>query len=173
MTYEDIRISWLATLGRVASTLLDLVTKICFHLSAWSLALIVIIILKEVVMRYFFNAPSSWATDVNTWLLALSIMLALPEITRTNGNVAITVIVDKLGSSKQMIMRRSVAFLGCVVCLVVCYIASLETIRQYDLGIATLWVSPIPKWWISSVIPVGFFLTAVHFLRQGIRPGTQ
>ena len=85
----------LAILNRMAS-ILDQVTKLSFHLSGLALASMLCLIINEVIMRYFFNAPTTWSADINQWLFAISIMLVLPEVTRTNGNIAITVIVDRL-----------------------------------------------------------------------------
>jgi C4-dicarboxylate transporter, DctQ subunit len=155
--------------NRMAS-ILDQLTRLSFNLSGLALALMVFLIIYEVTMRYFFNSPTNWSSDVNQWLFALAIMLALPEITRANGNVAITIIIEKLSHHKKVFIFRAIAILAFVVCMAVAYIAGMESYRQYVNGIATMWVNPIPKWWISSVIPFGFFLSGVHFLREGIRP---
>lgn len=149
---------------------LDQLTRISFVLSGLALASIVLLILYEVTMRYFFNAPTNWSSDVNQWLFALTVMLALPEITREKGNVAITVLIEKLSHSKRVIVCRFIALLGASVCLAVCYIAGMECVRQYQAGITTTWINPIPKWWISLVIPVGFFLTGAQFLREAVSP---
>lgn len=162
----------LAILNGMAS-ILDLVTKVSYNLGGLALASILCLILNEVMMRYFFNAPTTWSMDVNQWLFALTIMLALPEITRTNGNVAITVIIDRMPHSRKELIRRSIAILSFLMCLAAFYIAGIESLRQYNNGITTIWVNPIPKWWISSVIPFGFFLSAMQFLRVGVTPGPQ
>lgn len=152
------------------TSILDQLTKLSFNLSGLALASMVFLIIYEVAMRYFFNSPTNWSSDVNQWLFALAVMLALPEITRANGNVAITIIIEKLSHKKKVIIFRAIAILGFMVCMVVCCITGIESYRQFNNGIATMWVKPIPKWWISSVIPFGFFLSGVHFLREGIRP---
>jgi TRAP-type C4-dicarboxylate transport system permease small subunit len=159
----------LAILHRMAC-LLDQVTKLSYNLSGLALAALLLLILNEVVMRYFFNAPTTWSADVNQWLFALAIMLVLPEITRTNGNIAISVIVDRLPPGKKELMRRVIFFLSFLMCLAAFYISGTESLRQFNTGIMTIWIHPVPKWWVSSVIPFGFFLSAVQFLRLGIMP---
>jgi C4-dicarboxylate transporter, DctQ subunit len=151
--------------------ILDLVTRMSTILSGLALASILLLTLKEVAMRYFFNAPTTWANDVNQWFFALAIMLALPEITRTNGHIAISVLIDRLPHTKKNIACRVIAILSFLMCLAAFYISGVETLRQYQFGITTMWVSPIPKWWISSVIPFSFMLMALQFLRSGIMPG--
>lgn len=159
----------LAILDRMAS-ILDQVTRLSYHLSGLALASMLCLIINEVFMRYFFNAPTTWSADINQWLFAVSIMLVLPEITRTNGNIAITVIVDRLSHRKKDFLCRVILFASFMMCLAAFYISGTETLRQYQSGIMTLWIKPIPKWWISSAIPFGFFLSAIQFLRLGILP---
>ena len=94
MTEGNANNSPLAILNGMASAL-DLVIKVCYFISGGALAVILLSVLTEVFMRYFFNSPTQWSNDLCTWMLAISIMFALPEITRTKGNVAIDVLVEK------------------------------------------------------------------------------
>lgn len=164
--------SSLAILQRMAS-ILDQVTKLSYNLSALAMAAMLCLIINEVVMRYFFNAPTTWSSDANQWLFALTVMLALPEITRVNGNVAITVILERMPYHRKDILSRILAIISFVACMLALYITGTETLRQVSGDISTTWVRPIPKWWISVVIPFGFLLTSIHFLRIGLKPKPQ
>jgi TRAP-type C4-dicarboxylate transport system permease small subunit len=159
--------STLVILNRMARVL-DQVTKLSFNLSGLALASMLLLIINEVVLRYFFNAPTTWSADLNQWFFALTTMLVLPEITRNNGNVAITVLVDKLPAGKKELMVRVILFLSFLMCLAAVYITGSESLRQVKAGVMTMWIHPIPKWWISAVIPFGFLLSAMQFLRLGI-----
>jgi TRAP-type C4-dicarboxylate transport system permease small subunit len=46
------------------------------------------------------------------------------------------------------------------------WITGSETWRQYAQGVWTLSALPIPKWWVSILIPYGMLSSALHFLRQ-------
>ena len=172
MTAQTVHKPLPAILRGVAGTL-DFVTKASSVLSAMALAAILILTLKEVAMRYFFNAPTTWANDVNQWFFALVVMLIVPEIARTNGHIAISVLVDRMPHRKRDVAMRVIAVLSCLMCLAAFYISGNETWRQFTSGITTMWVSPIPKWWISIVIPFGFLLSALQFLRLGVLPKTE
>ncbi|MCK4502472.1 MAG: TRAP transporter small permease subunit [Desulfuromonadales bacterium] len=155
-------LSWM---GRI----LDLLTKITFHIAGAALAGILCLIVKEVFMRYVFNAPSTWAGDANQWFFALATMLALPEITRVNGNVAITILLERLPQGKRVVLARSIAIVSCFACLLAVYISGNEVMRQFSRGILTNWIYPVPKWWVSGAIPLGFFLSSLQFLRLGFQ----
>jgi len=155
-------LSWM---GRI----LDLLTKITFHIAGAALAGILCLIVKEVFMRYLFNAPSTWAGDANQWFFALATMLALPEITRVNGNVAITILLERLPQDKRLILARVLALVSCFAGFLAVYISGNEVMRQYSMGITTNWIYPVPKWWVSGAIPVGFLLSSLQFLRLGFQ----
>ena len=169
MTKGDGKTSPLAIPNGMASAL-DLVIKICYFISGGALAVILFSVLTEVSMRYFFNSPTQWSNDLCTWMLAISIMFALPEITRTKGNVAIDVLVEKLPVHIKSKIYRVIALLAFTICMVTVWICGNESIRQYSNEIATMWINPVPKWWVSICVPIGFLICGAQFLREGLLP---
>ena len=169
MTNGDANNSQLAILNGMASAL-DLVIKVCYFISGGALAVILLSVLTEVFMRYFFNSPTQWSNDLCTWMLAITIMFALPEITRTKGNVAIDVLVEKLPMHVKSKIYRVIAFVAFAICMVTVWICGGESLRQYTNEIATMWIDPIPKWWISISVPIGFLICGIQFLRDGVMP---
>lgn len=161
------------TILRGMVSILDYATKLSCYLSGLALAAICLLTLNEVSMRYFLNSPTSWSSDVNQWFFALAVILVVPEIARTNGHISITVLVERLSHNKKNIACRTLAIVSFMMCLAAFYITGMETIRQYGAGIETMWVSPIPKWWISIAIPFGFMLTSLQFLRLGVMPAPE
>lgn len=166
-------VSSLSILSRVGR-FLDLLTKISYHISGLALAGILCLVVNEVFMRYFFNAPTTWAGDMNQWLFALATMLALPEITRVKGNVAITIILERMPQGRREIHEMILSIISALACLLAVYISGHEVMRQFSMGITTNWIYPVPKWWVSGAIPVGFFLSSLQFLRLGLfRPAVE
>lgn len=149
---------------------LDRLTSFCYLVSGAALGVILISVLVEVFMRYFFNAPTTWSNDVCTWMLAISIMAALPEITRTKGNITIDVLIEKMPHHLKGKAHRAIALFSFVVCVGTFWVTGAETLRQYTTGIETMWIHPIPKWWISVCIPIGFLISGAQFLREGLLP---
>lgn len=155
-------------LSRMGRTL-DLFTKGAYFVSGVALTGILCLIVNEVFLRYFFNSPTTWAGDANQWLFALATMLALPEITRVNGNVAITILLERMPEKKRNSWARVLFFVSCFASFLAVYISGNEVMRQYSMGITTNWIYPVPKWWVSIAIPVGFLLSSLQFLRLGFQ----
>ncbi len=148
---------------------LETTTRFCLFFSAIVLGLLVFSYVLEVVVRYFFNSPTSWTFDVGKALLIVSVMMALPEITRSKGNITIDVFLEMLSLKTGNRVKQVISIICFFVCIITAWICMGETIRQCQKGIETFWINPVPKWWISAVIPFGFALSSLHFLKIGIQ----
>lgn len=152
-----------ATALTVLMNLLNHLTNFSLLLSSFSLFILLFAYVYEVLMRYFFNAPTSWTYDMSTWLLCTMIMLALPAVTREKGNIAITFFLEKTSTSFQRSFSKILSFVSFSICLVCAWICFTETISQFEQGIETIWNNPVPKWLVSVAIPFGFLFSGIHF----------
>jgi C4-dicarboxylate transporter DctQ subunit len=156
-------------IGRFLDIGIDKLSTISFRLSGLALLLIITFYVLEVVLRYLFNSPTSFTIDFTQWLLAAMVMLALPEVTRTNGHIVISFFLEKMSKATRQKLERSLKIVGCFLCLTAAWICLGESIRQYGTDIQTEWINPIPKWWISIFLPYGFGLSGLQFLKMGIK----
>lgn len=145
--------------------LLDIATKTSLLGSCIALFLILGCYVFEVVMRYFFNSPTTWSNDVIQLFFAAMIMLAVPQVTRLNGHIVISFFLEKLTPTSFRKLERVIAIVGCAMCFLTAYICFEESLRQYQQNIEVMWNTPIPKWWISGLLPYGFMLSGLEFLR--------
>ncbi|MEO1191726.1 MAG: TRAP transporter small permease [Pseudomonadota bacterium] len=133
----------------------------CFLLAATALAAIVASISLEVALRYFANAPTHWVADSVGYLLAGVVMLALPEVTRARGHVAITLLSK---SWEGRWPERLFSLLAGLVCLAAAWIIGQELARQIERGVMTQGAAPIPKAWITATVVLGLGLSGLVFL---------
>ncbi|MEM8589189.1 MAG: TRAP transporter small permease [Pseudomonadota bacterium] len=120
----------------------------------------------EVVMRYGFGAPTTWSGEAVQYALAVLIFCALPDSTRRNAHVAIDIVPEALPPALSIWFARFTALIAAVACGVAGWIIAGEALRQLDRGLMTNAANPIPRWWITAVIALGFASAALHFLRQ-------
>lgn len=144
--------------------IIDAITKAFFFLASLALGLIVVIFSIEIIMRYFFAAPTSWATDTVTFLFCASLMLALPEVTRTDGNIAVSIILDFSAPSVANKIRLAIYTVSFLIVSYVTYITFLEFLRLYETGINTLGSFRISKWIVFSFIPLGLGLSVLQLM---------
>jgi len=147
----------------------DWLTDIGYILAAIALAAMAVIYCAEVTLRYFFNAPTTWATETLSHLMLVAVFLALPHATRAGSHVAVTLLAD-LRPNYARPLGVALNLVGAIVCAFVAYIAFGENLRQYTQNIETLGNVPLPKWWISSWITFGFGSSALWFARLMVTP---
>lgn len=149
--------------------ILDGATKTSFYIGGVAFSLIIFGYILEVVLRYFFNAPTSFTSDFTQWCFAAMVMLCIPQVTLNKGHVIISFFLEKMSPNFRSNLERVLSFAGFLICMTAAWICLSETIRQYEIDIQTAWNYPIPKWWISVLIPYGIGLTGLQFLRISLK----
>ena len=143
----------------------DALTGLGAILATVGLMSIVASYVYEVITRYIFNSPTAWASDYVSYALAASVFLALPQVTKERGHVAVTILVDIIPTKAAGIVHSVIGIIGFLSLSLAAWISLLENIRQYTRNIETLAMVPIPVWWVSSFITFGLSLSAIYMLR--------
>ena len=143
----------------------DGITRIGFVGGMLALGTIVFSYLYEVVARYFFSSPTTWATDLVSYLLCIAVFLTLPQITKDRGHIAVTILVDSASPRVAGLLHTLVCAAGFAACLFTAWVSALENYRQFSREITTLAIHPIPEWWVSIFITYGMAGAALYFLR--------
>lgn len=157
---------------RKLGNLHDAVTSTSFAGAAIVLAAIAFSFCYEVAARYFFAAPTSWANAFVSYLLCAAIFLAVPELTRRRAHVAINLLLERLPPNRAAALNRIIRAAGAVACMLATWISANATLDQFITGIDTISTYPIPKWWVSVVIPYGMFSSGLYFLRDLVSDAT-
>mgnify|MGYP003700743837 CR=1 FL=1 len=157
--------------GRAAVRLLDGLTLLGARAGALALAVIVAAYVYEVTARYVFNAPTWWSAELVAYLLCVMTFCMMPRVAQTRGNVAVTVLLEQLPPARRDRVERAIWLLAFVVVGAVGWFAAGETARQITRNVQMMAAFPIPKWWVSIWIAVGFWLTAFQFLRLALDRG--
>jgi TRAP-type C4-dicarboxylate transport system permease small subunit len=148
----------------------DRVTMAGFVLAAALVGVIAAIFCWEVVVRYFLGAPTAWTYDVGCYLLAAVIFLSIPQMTRRGAHIHVNLFGERMGPGALRLVRLLIGVLAVTACLAATWITGSETWRQIEQDVWTLSALPIPKWWVSMLMPYGFASSALYFLRQLGRP---
>lgn len=144
----------------------DAVTGAGYAGAALCTGLIAVSFCYEVVSRYFFNAPTEWATPLVTYCLLAMIFLAMPELTRRAAHIAINLLLDRAKGTSARLLHAGIRIAGAAACLLAAWFSADATLGQFQQGV---WTNPplaVPKWTISALIPYGMLSAAVYFLRQ-------
>ena len=144
----------------------DRLSAFSYQIAQICLCAIVFAYSYETVSRYFFAAPTSWSNEVVAYALCVGTFMALPEVTRSSGHIAITFVIEALPEIARHRLNIALAVLSAAVCLFVAWICLRTNIVQFTRQEMTVGVNPIPKWVISIWLTYGFASSGLHFLRQ-------
>jgi TRAP-type C4-dicarboxylate transport system permease small subunit len=150
--------------------MLSTLTRVLFTLACAALLLMLGAYVAEVVLRYIFNAPTRWSSDVVSYAMLVSVVFALPAVTRDGGHVAITSLVERLAPARQALALRALAWLSAAVCLAAVVLMGQQGLAQWQGGIDTVAAIAIPKWWLSAAVAIGLAGAAAHFVAHALAP---
>nr|WP_274705745.1 TRAP transporter small permease [Salipiger pentaromativorans] len=132
------------------------------------MVIILVITIFEISMRYFFDSPTKWVSDSVRYLLAFMIMLGLPEVTRRNEHVSISLFLDRF--RKDHIVRRLLFLVSACVCVFVTYLAVDIALTQFARNLHTQGTWRIPRVWITGSVAIGFGVAALAFAALALGP---
>jgi C4-dicarboxylate transporter DctQ subunit len=120
----------------------------------------------EVVSRYFFNAPTTWASSFSLYCVLASVMLMVPYLTREGVHVGMSLLYEVLPRRLVKPVARTLSLLSFLVCVASAWICGAETLRQINENVLTTDALFVPLWWISIFLVWGFAMSSLHFARQ-------
>jgi TRAP-type C4-dicarboxylate transport system permease small subunit len=128
------------------------------------LVFMVVSITYDVVLRYVFVAPTNWALEMNTFLLAFLCVIPSGEVLRVGGQIRITFLTDRLGPAMKdrlNILRAAVGLFFCGIMIWkgadMAWTAWLHNDRM-STSLGTPMVIPY------IFLPIGFLLLALQYL---------
>lgn len=145
--------------------LLDFLASI----SALLIFLIMVGISVNVLSRYFLGGSIIWMFEVAEYALLYIPCLGMAWLAREHGHIAITTFVEKLQPVHHSYAAWTTTLASAAVCAVIAYwgvFVLVDRIARQSVAVQTI---VVPEYLIYWVIPFGFGLTAIEFLRQTAR----
>lgn len=150
----------------------DELTRLGFAGAMICLLGIVVSFSYEVIARYFFSAPTVWASPLVSYLVCAMIFLAAPELTRQRAHIVINLVLDRLSPARLAFAQRAIRLIAATACFFAAWFSADASWSQFQQGIETVSYWPVKKWIVSAVIPYGLASSGLHFLRQMISNDT-
>ena len=160
----------LSIAGRAAGALVDALITGFGLLALVIVAALAVCVGLEVVMRYFFGAPTRWVIEFSEYALLWLAFLAGAWILRAEGHVRVEMMTELLSPRWQQRLHFVTSWLGAGVCAVFCWVTADYVLRIYESGEMLFKAVPVEKWTIMAVMPPGLALLAIQFVRRAFRP---
>lgn len=130
------------------------------------LAFMTLLTFAQVFMRYLFNSGWVWSLEATTYCFAALVLIGMSYGVRTGTHITVELAVSKMSPRVKPYIKG----LAIVVCIVYAalmlygatvFIHQLETLNNMARDI------PLPKWLLTTTIPLGFALLCFRFLEAG------
>lgn len=140
-------------------------------LSAFAGAIIVLYVAfaigANVLMRTIpFTDPLKWAYPTTEFSLLYLTFLAAPVVLRREGHVRMTAITEQLGPRARLWFYVIGSFIGAAVCGILAWQTFEKTFEEFQSGAVLLTSIEVRRGLITWVIPYGFILLGLQFLRM-------
>jgi C4-dicarboxylate transporter DctQ subunit len=119
------------------------------------------LLFANVVLRYVFLAPISWAEEVSLYLMVWIVFVGASVAARTRGHIAVDLLPLVLSPANRRRLAMAVSALVLTFLAVFGYYSGLHTLRVHASGQVTP-VLVAPMWLTYLAMPVG---SALMFLR--------
>ena len=120
----------------------------------------------EVMMRYVFNQPTSWATDFTLYLVFYVTLLAAPLVLAQDGHVKLELLTNHLSPAANKRLLKITSYAGSLVCFVMFWYSLKLTWLSFQKNELFVQAVIMPRWVIYVVMPIGFLLLAMQFIRR-------
>jgi TRAP-type C4-dicarboxylate transport system permease small subunit len=155
---------------RAVNAVVDGLITACGLLAAVIVAALAGCVALEVIMRYFFGAPTRWVIEFSEYALLWLAFLAGAWILRAEGHVRVEMLTEALSPRWQRRMHVVTSWIGAGVCTVLCWTTTSYVLRIHETGEILFKSVPVEKWVIMAVMPPGLALLAIQFVRRAFRP---
>lgn len=154
---------------RAGSRALDFAIMTCALLAVVILVALVVSVAFEVVMRYFFNAPTRWVVEFSEYSLLQLAFLGGAWVLREEGHVSVEMLVELLPRSARSFLFVATSLVGAAVCGLFFWVSLGYLIEIYNAGEVLFKSVQVKKWAVMAVMAPGLLLLTLQFLRRAWR----
>jgi TRAP-type C4-dicarboxylate transport system permease small subunit len=156
-------------LASKVSKIVDRVIDFLAYLACGLLVLALIIVVLEVIMRYFFNRPQIWVLETTEYILLLTTFMGAPWLLKREGHVNVDIAVRYLRPRARALLNTILCIIGALMCLVLAWYSGTTVWDEYQMGFKIPKVLELPRAPLLAIIPLGSFLLFVQFLGNAYR----
>lgn len=144
----------------------DVLLDLCGGAAAIIIFFTMLAVIYEVVMRYFMDRPTFWVLEVVEWCLVWMTFLSAAWVLKEDGHVTMDIVVAGLNPKAKFILGVITSTIGALICLALAWYGALLVRDHFIRGVVEAKVLKAPKAPLLAIIPVGFFLLFIQFLRR-------
>ncbi len=137
------------------------------RVESWLLILMMfaltLILVCQVILRYFFNAPLFWAEEVSVQLLISATFLGISYLIYQGDMIKVDFLLELIPEEMTSKVEFLLRMVGMATLSVFCWVAT-EWILQPEIKLDVSPTTGIPNWYNYLFVVVSFYLMSWHLL---------
>lgn len=133
-------------------------------LSAAMIGVSILVVCEMVFVRYFLSTPTTWQTELVTYLLVGATLIGCPYVLMIRGHVSVDLLPHYLSPSG----RKRLSLVGAVAGIFFCVVLLLSSFELWYDAWSGEWFSEtiwaVPLWIPYSALPLGFGLMLLQYV---------
>ena len=125
----------------------------------------------EVVSRSFFNAPTSWATELSIYAIIGSCFLGSAFAVRTYSHITVDLLINSVNDRFKTILAYISNALGLLFSVIFTIYTFSHVLKTFELGVTSASLLRIPMYLPEIFLLVGGVLLCIAFILQIIDGG--
>ena len=134
-----------------------------------SIPILVVILGIDVSLRYIFNSPLIWGSEVSALILSLVFFASLPHVTGNQGHIRMDMLYRLMGAGAKRVTDAVAGLCGFIFALLLTYQSFKSTVEMYHWNEGAEMID-IPYWPFVLFAGICGVILAAQFLIQMILP---
>ncbi|MBW2063571.1 MAG: TRAP transporter small permease [Deltaproteobacteria bacterium] len=144
----------------------DKVVDAFIFLGALILAFLMISVCWDVLARTFLGRPLTWVLEFTEYGLLYMTFLCTAWVLKNEGHVTSDLLLVRLSSKAQALLTMVTSILGAALCLLLTWYGASVSLEKLKMGAFQPTAIQPPDFPIFVIIPIGFLLLFIQFLRR-------
>ena len=142
---------------------LTAIEKVTSAIAAFFMFAIMLIVFSDVVMRYVFNRPFSWAYDlISLYIMAGVFFLSLSGTYAVNGHISVDILLPRFAVPIQRLCIIISNMVGLAIFIPITWLGYLRALDNFSSADVLAGAIPWPTWASAALVPIGAGILALR-----------
>jgi TRAP-type C4-dicarboxylate transport system permease small subunit len=142
---------------------LDIVDGALVGIGSLMLFTLMCVVVADVSMRYFFNAPLQWSYEVvSSYLMPGLFFLAVSHTLRAHAHVAVDILHNYVGPRTRYLFESIASALAAPAFAIAAWMSAGVTLEDFRTAATSSSGLAVPTWTVSIFLPIGFGLLSLR-----------
>lgn len=144
-------------------------TTLSGAISVLGVLVMAVIVCYEVFVRYALNSPTSWVTEIATYMLVAVTFLGLAAAQRARAHIQVELVINSLDEARRTTLQIVANWIGLYFALFCLWQVAAFNYRDYINDTRDWGLLSTPQWIPEIPLTVGFFLFSVSLVAESYR----